>query len=178
MPRVELFLGATAFVAALGCGDNNPRTNPIGDDRPDASNPTEVDAGIDAPTGEANLVLHYAFEDSGTQVTDSSLRAKHGTLSSVSGWTADGRVGRGVAMTGANPADVFVSLPNGTLTGVQDFTISFWVKLNTVSAWARIYDFGNGSPIGERLCTHPQWLPGGERRDGGVVLRSVANELA
>ena len=30
------------------------------------------------------------------------------------------------------------------LTGVGDFSVAFWLKLNTVTDWARIYDFGNG----------------------------------
>jgi hypothetical protein len=110
------------------------------------SNQVPIDAPPDGPPTEPGLILHYAFEDSTTVVTDSSPRAKHATLSDVAGWTADGRVGRALAMAGTNPATVYVDLPNGILTGVDDFTISFWVKLNTVAAWARIYDIGNGQP--------------------------------
>lgn len=111
-----------------------------------SGNHTPMDAPPDGPSFEPNLILHYAFEDSTTSVTDTGPRAKHGTLSSVAGWTADGRIGRALAMAGTNPASIYVDLPNGILTGVDDFTISFWVKLNTVAAWARVYDFGNGQP--------------------------------
>jgi hypothetical protein len=105
-----------------------------------------MDAPPDGPPTEPGLILHYAFEDSTTVVTDGTSRGKDGTLSSVAGWTADGRIGRALAMVGTNPATIYVDLPDGILTGVTDFTISFWVKLNTVAAWARIYDFGNGQP--------------------------------
>ena len=113
--------------------------------------------------GEPGLILHYAFEDTGTTVTDTSGAGKNGTLTDATAWTANGRIGRALQMTGDNPATKYVSLPDGVLTGVTDFSISFWVKLNTVSAWARIYDFGNGSArsgepvhvlLGERVHRH------------------------
>ncbi|NVB84971.1 MAG: LamG domain-containing protein [Kofleriaceae bacterium] len=133
------------MLAALpSCGDNSP-SGP-GPQKPDGggSGSQHEDAGLDGPGADPHLILHYAFEDSATAVTDSSSRQKDGTLNAVSGWTADGRVGRALAMTGGNPANVFVSMPDGVLTDVDDFTIAFWVKMNTVADWARVYDFGNG----------------------------------
>lgn len=148
MQRRHSFLAFASALAIGGCGDNNATSSPPDAQHPNVDARPDVDASPDsmpdAPTGEANLILHYAFEDSGTQVTDSSPSAKHGTLTDPSGWTADGRVGRGLAMTGANPATTYVSLPSGVLANVQDFTITFWLKLNSVSPWARVYDFGNG----------------------------------
>ena len=115
---------------------------------PDAppSDGASPDASPDAMQGDQSLILHYEFEDTGTTVTDSSAAGKNGTLSDATAWTADGRIGRGLAMTGDNPATKYVSLPNGVLTGVSDFSIAFWVKLNTVAAWARVYDIGNDQP--------------------------------
>ncbi len=140
---------AMMLVALPSCGDNGATGPADGHGKSDAgatdaSNDAAADAAVDAPTGDPHLMLHFAFEDSTTVVADSSLRHKDGTLTDVSGWTPDGRDGRGLAMTGASPAEVYVSLPDGVLTGVDDFTISFWLKLNTVTAWARVYDFGNG----------------------------------
>lgn len=137
---------AMMLVALPSCGDNGSSA-PVdghGMSVDAATHDASADAPADAPGGDSHLILHYAFEDSATVVTDSSPRHKDGTLTDVSGWTADGRDGRGLAMTGASPAEVYVSLPDGVLTNVDDFTISFWLKLNTVSAWARVYDFGNG----------------------------------
>ena len=41
-------------------------------------------------------------------------------------------------------ATEFVSVPSGVLTGVTDYSIAFWVKLDQNQGWQRIYDFGNG----------------------------------
>ncbi len=137
---------AMLLVALPSCGDNGSKTPMDGPGKPDGggTHDAAADASPDAPMDESHLILHYAFEDSATVVTDSSPHQKNGTLTDVAGWTANGRVGRALAMTGANPAEIFVSLPDGVLTGVNDFTISFWLKLNTVAPWARVYDFGNG----------------------------------
>jgi hypothetical protein len=134
------------LVALPSCGDNGNSTRVDGGHNADSGGSGSHDAapGDDAPTGDPHLILHYAFEDSATVVTDSSSRHKDGTLTGVTGWTADGRAGRALAMTGVNPAAVYVSLPDGVFTNVNDFTISFWVKLNALGNWARVYDIGNG----------------------------------
>ena len=153
----QLVKFACACVVVLGCGDNGTNTNtnnpPVDAPAPPSDSPTAPpvgsDGGIDAgPPRDTTLILDYAFEDSSTVVTDSSLYGKNGTLSDATAWTADGRNGRGLALSAPNsvPATQYVSLPDGVLTGVGDFSIATWIKLNTVSDWARIYDFGNGLP--------------------------------
>ncbi len=173
---------AMMLVALPSCGDNGTSA-PVdgkGSGTPDAASHDAALDAPDAPSGDLHLMLHYAFEDSTTVVTDSSLRHKNGTLTDVSGWTADGRDGRALAMTGANPAAVYVSLPDGVLTGVDDFTISFWLKLKTVSPWARVYDFGNGlaDPANRFMYFTPQGFAGSVN---GTMASSyggaAANEL-
>ena len=97
--------------------------------------------------GEPGLILHYAFEDSRDDRHRHLGRRqeRHADRCDRHGPRTAG-LARALQMTGDNPATKYVSLPDGVLTGVTDFSISFWVKLNTVSAWARIYDFGNGQP--------------------------------
>lgn len=148
-------LGSAGLVLAVSCslaacGDDN---RPAGDDDPDidAAVDEEADARlIDAadpdgavPTG---LAVHYAFEDTGTTVSDLSGRSMDGTLSDENAWTADGRTDRGLALAGGNPATQFVDLPDGLLTGVDDFTIAVWVNVTENTPWTRIYDIGNGLP--------------------------------
>ncbi|MCE9578312.1 MAG: LamG domain-containing protein [Deltaproteobacteria bacterium] len=117
---------------------------------PDLLNPSAVDApasGDATPQGDASgpdLLLRYDFEGDGVIVTDSSPRALDGRLSDGNAWTAAGRTGRGIALAGGVPATQYVSLPTGVLTGVDDFTIAVWVKLNSTTAWGRVYDIGNG----------------------------------
>src|SRR5262245_55434002 len=81
----------------------------------DAETPADAPSDTVNPTTET-LVLHYAFEDSGgTTVTDRAPRGLHATLSDPAMWTAMGRAGRGIQMSGATPAAQYVSLPNGVL---------------------------------------------------------------
>lgn len=113
-----------------------------------------VSSGSDAAAEEEDaadlpaidLAVHYEFEGTGVSVSDSSGRDFHGTLTDLSARTAQGRVVRGVALSGALPATQFVELPDGLLEGIDDFTIAVWVKLDSVGAWSRIYDIGNGLP--------------------------------
>lgn len=35
------------------------------------------------------------------------------------------------------------TLPNGVVAGLDDFTIATWVKADSITAWARVFDFGN-----------------------------------
>lgn len=133
------------FAIAVGlcaCGDGNHLV-------PDASSPGHDAAPVDsAPPPDAfvdtSLMLRYDFEDTmtATTVADSSSRGKNATLSDMTAWTTMGRTNHGVALAGTQ----FVSLPDGILTGVSDFTISAWVKANTISNWVRVYDIGNGAP--------------------------------
>ena len=38
-----------------------------------------------------------------------------------------------------------MSLPNGIVSGLHDFTISAWVNPSANSAWSRVFDFGTGT---------------------------------
>src|SRR5262245_19715217 len=38
-------------------------------------------------------------------------------------------------------------MPAGIINGLNDFTIATWVKLDTTSAWRRIFDFGTGTTV-------------------------------
>lgn len=134
---------ALMLVALPSCGDNGA-SGPQKPDGGSGHDATNGDAAVDGPGADSHRILHYAFEDSATTVADSSSRHKDATVNVATGWTADGRVGRALNMTGGNPANIFVSMPDGVLTDVDDFTISFWLKLNTLGDWARVYDFGNG----------------------------------
>lgn len=133
-------------VGLCACGDSKHTLTDASVDAP-LPNPdaTPIDASPDAFV-DLSLMLRYDFEDTTTTVIDSSSRGKNGTLSDVAAWTADGRNHRGLALSGGTPPTRFVSLPDGVLTGVNDFTISAWVKPNTIAAWMRIYDIGNGAP--------------------------------
>jgi hypothetical protein len=45
------------------------------------------------------------------------------------------------------PVAQFVDLPDGIVSGLDDFTISAWVNPAQVNAWARVFDFGTGTQV-------------------------------
>ena len=131
---------ALALLLVPACNAINPDLLSAGPkDAPESPKDAAPDGAVDLP--EPGMILRYAFEDSGTVVRDISGRHKDGTASVASVWTAQGRLGRGLALTGTQ----YVSLPDGVLEGVDDFTIATWVKVATNADWARIYDFGNAA---------------------------------
>src|SRR4051812_38750580 len=98
-----------------------------------------IDASPDMP--EPGLILRYSFEDTGSTVRDISGRHKDAMVSDPGVWMDTGRLGRAINLKGSQ----YVSLPSGVLDGVDDFTITTWVRMTTVNDWARIYDLGNGA---------------------------------
>ncbi|HEY1815356.1 MAG TPA: LamG domain-containing protein [Kofleriaceae bacterium] len=160
--QTEILLSVCACVLAPACGDNKTNSNSGPDagmatDGPNDSGMRPTDAKIDAPEGSGSgsgmpalmPILDYSFEDVGSTVADSSGNAFDGTLTGDPGsiWTNGGRNGNGLWLQnpGANMATAeYVSLPSGVFTGVTDYTITFWVKLDQNLAWQRVYDFGNG----------------------------------
>lgn len=154
-----------------------------GDDAGESDAATEVDAGDDAAGGDPRLVVHYAFEENATTVADTSGQGHDAVLSDVAAWTASGRVGRGVALATANPATQFISLPDGLLAGVDDFTIAAWVNLKSEQNWARIYDIGNGKadPDNRFMFLTPNGFAGAGNAIQGLHATSyggaAANEI-
>jgi len=147
---IALALGLSCLSA---CGDSAHLIPDASRDAPPAKDAAQTDGPMPDAFVDLSPILRYDFEESSTVVADTSGRHKDGTLSDVAAWTANGRNGRGLALANPVPppppdpilpATQFVSLPSGVLTGVSDFTITTWVKVNTISNWVRIYDFGNG----------------------------------
>lgn len=136
-------------VGLCACGNGNHLQPDAAVDAPPPSpDATPVDASPPDAVVDTSLILRYDFEDSAsaTKVADTSGRGKDGTLSDVAAWTTAGRTNHGIALVGGLPPTRFVTLPDGILTGVSDFTISAWVKANTIENWVRVYDIGNGMP--------------------------------
>ncbi len=79
-------------------------------------------------------------ESGGTTAHDSS-GSTNGTIAGGAGWAA-GNLNNAVSLDGAND---HITLPTGVVSGLDDFTISCWVNLDTISTWSRIFDFGTGT---------------------------------
>jgi hypothetical protein len=95
--------------------------------------------------GPTPPIVLYQFDGN---ANDSSGNGRNATL--VNGPTfVTGRVGQAVNLAGGagGSASQHVSMPAGIVNGLSDFTIAAWVRLDTSSAWRRIFDFGTGTAV-------------------------------
>lgn len=122
-------------------------------------------AGTGGPTGpHANAILKYTFDEgTGLVASDSSGSGLNGTVSVGTAWTAQGRNGAGLALTGGVLPTTYVTVPPGVFKNVTATTIATWVKLNADLQWARIFDFGNGlaDPANRFIYLTPHNAPQG-----------------
>ena len=91
-----------------------------------------------ADNGAAGLFAWYEFEN---DATDSGGAGFDGTLVNTPTFTT-GQIGQAVNLDGVNE---HVDLPNGIVSTLTDFTIATWVRLDTINAWERVFDFGTGT---------------------------------
>lgn len=104
------------------------------------------------------FVAHYPFDaGSGTTAADATGNGRTATLAGGAGWTT-GRSGGAVDLTGSG---AHVVLPSGLLAGATAFSVTAWVKLDAVTTWARVFDFGAGT--GAYLFLTPRSSAGGAR---------------
>ena len=82
-------------------------------------------------------------EMSGTTADDATGNGWAGTLAGGPIWS-EGKINRAVSLSGSTQ---YVTLPTGVVSGLNDFTIAAWVKLNSVSNWSRLFDFGTGTNV-------------------------------
>ena len=105
----------------------------------DGSGPDSAEVSATPST----LALHLKFdESSGTVATDSSGRARHATLVNAPTF-ATGKLGNGLTFAAASSQ--YATLPSGVVSGLTDFTVSTWVKVNAFATWQRIFDFGSAT---------------------------------
>jgi hypothetical protein len=60
----------------------------------------------------------------------------------ATGTRAGGKLGNAVKLCGNGE---YVSLPDGIVSGLHDFTISAWVNPSRSTPWSRLFDFGTGT---------------------------------
>jgi regulation of enolase protein 1 (concanavalin A-like superfamily) len=93
--------------------------------------------------GEGTLVAHLKFDEAGgTLAPDASGRGQDGAL--VNGATfAPGLLDNGLNL--AATSSQHATLPSGIVSGLTDFTVATWIKVNAFATWQRIFDFGTGT---------------------------------
>lgn len=93
-------------------------------------------------TPESGRHLYYQFaETNGARAVDSWSR-KDATLGAAA-YRVQGKSDNGVQLIGTPMS--FVSVPNGVMDGLTNFTASIWIRLDASNNWERVFDFGAGS---------------------------------
>jgi alpha-L-arabinofuranosidase len=87
----------------------------------------------------APIAWYRADESSGTTLADSSGNGHDATLTGAAAF-AGGVSGNALSLSGGN-----ANLPAGIVSGLNDFTISAWVRPTSLANWARVFDFGTGT---------------------------------
>jgi len=100
-----------------------------------------VSPGVEALPNVGQLTYLKFEETSGIRAID-SWGAKHGTLAAVA-TRAAGKYGTALKLNGT--ANAYATLPAGIVSTLSDFTVSTWVKMDAVSNWMRVFDFGNNN---------------------------------
>ena len=106
-----------------------------------------LDTGRDV-LASVGLLASYPCESAGgAMLPDGSGHGKNATLANGAGGSTPvgfsfgaGRVGNALALSARDQA--YVSLPSGILSQLTQVTIATWVKLNSGTAFQRIFDFG------------------------------------
>ena len=97
------------------------------------------------------LRVRLKFDESGGALAaDSSGRARHAVLFNGPTFSA-GTMGN--ALNFAPASSQYAMLPNDIVSGLTDFTISTWIKVNAFATWQRIFDFGSGTTNFMNLTT-------------------------
>lgn len=92
--------------------------------------------------GSTGPAAYLRFDEtSGTTAADSTGNGWNGSCWNSPAWVA-GKINNALSLNGTNN---YVTLRSGVVSAFTDFTISAWVKLNSVSNWARVFDFGTGT---------------------------------
>jgi len=98
-----------------------------------------VNAGLQSA---ARIQTHLLFnEATGAIAADAAGHAWDAALVNSPSHVA-GKGGNAISLNGSNG---YVSLPTGVVYSLSNFTISAWVKINSLAQWSRIFDFGTGT---------------------------------
>ncbi|MBN1312751.1 MAG: family 43 glycosylhydrolase [Anaerolineae bacterium] len=126
------------------------------DGTPNFGVPVSTNTSLAVPSGEGGTmvtpsptqspsqdpIVHYRFdESSGTTAYDASGNGQNATLVNGPTWVG-GAINNAVNLDGSND---YISMPSGVVSSLGDFTIATWVRLDSISSWSRVFDFGTGT---------------------------------
>jgi len=98
---------------------------------------------VESSATPSDFLVHLKLDETtGSTAADASGNGFPGTTINNPAWTA-GNLNN--ALTFASASSQYATLPAGVVFGVNDFTVSAWVKMTSFATWARIFDFGTGT---------------------------------
>ena len=131
---------------------------------PSGETPNSAEVSV---TAGPRLLAYLKFnETTGTNAVDATSNNISGTLPNGGSWTT-GKYGNAVNL--ASASSQYVNLPENLTHGLTDFTISTWVYLNSLSGWARIWDFGHRTQLGYEILTPSRYMMLTVSAGGGPV---------
>jgi fibronectin type 3 domain-containing protein/regulation of enolase protein 1 (concanavalin A-like superfamily) len=134
------------------------------------SSPTSSELTVGAGT----LVAQLKFDETGgTIATDSSGRGQNATLFNGANFAVPGMFESGLNLPAT--ANQYAALPSGIASGLTDFTIATWIKVNAFATWQRIFDFGTGT--GTNMFLAAQGAAGAGRPRFSIRTSSVAEQF-
>ncbi|MCS3795096.1 RICIN domain-containing protein [Niastella sp. OAS944] len=131
-------LGATRFIdSTVSNGTNYYYVVASVDSVGEVFSSTEV-----AALPNVGQMTYLKFDESNGTRTIDSWGAMHGTLAATATRSA-GKYANSLKLDGT--ATAYATLPTGIVSSLSDFTISTWVKMDTLANWMRVFDFGNST---------------------------------
>ncbi|QNR86832.1 RICIN domain-containing protein [Pedobacter riviphilus] len=116
-------------------------------------------------------LTYLKFDETSGRAVD-SWGAKHATLAS-SASRDTGKSGNALKLDGSGNA--YASLPAGIVGSLNDFTVSAWVKMDALSTWMRVFDFGIGAtPVTQYMFLTVQ---SGTPTVDGVTTRTISYRI-
>ena len=114
-------------------------------------------AGTPFPVvGESSLLAHYPFDETtGTVAADRSGNGRHAAIvngNAATVWNG----GRGLTLPGGNGGTApAVRLPDGLLSGLDDVTIAYDLRLSSATQQGPVFAFGRTADNGGSLTATP-----------------------
>jgi len=124
-----------------------------------------------AASPNVGQLIYLKFDETSGRAVD-SWGAKHATLA-TSASRDNGKSGNALKLDGSGNA--YATLPAGIVSTLNDFTVSTWVKMDALSTWMRVFDFG----IGATTVTQYMFLTvqGGTPTVDGVTTRTISYRI-
>lgn len=140
--------GATGESGAAGAGGAAGSSDPGSGGTAGAGGAAGAAGGSGQPVDPADhLVVHYRFDESSGSIANDALDSDNNAIIyGGASWIPIGRIGGALALSGSSETPQYVELPRNVMAGLEEVTIATWFRWEGGNEWARLFDFGSGTP--------------------------------